>query len=111
MSRASASEEDCDVTDDISLKALVVARKDQVSCLLGEEAAILHMSSGLYYGLDPVGTRVWNLLREPRRVEEILQTLVAEYEVGPASCEADLLALLKNLREEGLIEVQDASAA
>jgi hypothetical protein len=54
---------------------------------------------------------VWNLLREPRRVEEILETLVAEYEVDPASCEADLLALLKNLHEEGLIEVRDAGAA
>jgi hypothetical protein len=99
------------VTQDISFKAVVVACKDQVSCLLGNEAAILHMRSGLYYGLDPVGARVWNLLREPRRVEEILETLVAEYEVDPASCEADLLALLKNLHEEGLIEVRDAGAA
>ena len=95
----------------ISIKSIVVAGKDHVACALGEEAAILHMSKGVYYGLDPVGTRVWNLLQQPRPVEEIRQTLVAEYEVEPDRCGVDLLSLLENLHSEGLIEVQDAATA
>lgn len=94
----------------ISVKSIVVAGKDQVACSLGEEAAILHMSKGVYYGLDPVGARVWNLLQQPRAVEEIRETLVAEYEVEPARCQTDLLGLLESLQSEGLIEVRDASA-
>jgi hypothetical protein len=78
--------------------------------LLGDEVTILQMHTGLYYGLDPVGTHVWNLIRQPRAIQEILETLLAEYEVEPANCEADLLALLENLRKENLIEVQDAGA-
>ena len=81
-----------------------------MSCLLGDEVTILQMPTGFYYGLDPVGTRVWNLIRQPRAIVDILETLLAEYEVEPANCEADLLALLENLRKENLIEVHDAGA-
>jgi len=95
----------------ISLRAIVVAGKDQVACSLGEEAAILHISNGIYYGLDPVGARIWNLLQQPRSVENIRGTLVAEYEVEPDRCEADLLGLLEKLQNEGLIEVRDATEA
>ena len=98
------------MSDRILLNAIVVAGKDQVACALGEEAAILHMGSGIYYGLDPVGARVWNLLQQPQSVEEIREALVAEYEVEPDRCEADLLDLLERLRSERLIEVRDASA-
>lgn len=95
----------------ISLKTVVVAAKDQVSCSLGDEAAILHMQSGIYYGLDPVGARIWNLMQEPRTVEELCTAIVAEYEVEPARCAGDLFALLGKLQTEGLIEVRNGSAS
>lgn len=95
----------------ISLLTVVVAARDQVACSLGEEAAILHMGSGVYYGLDPVGARIWNLLQQPRTVEELRKTIVAEYEVEPVRCEGDILALLDRLRTEGLIEIRDAVGA
>ena len=63
------------MSDGISLKSLVVASKENVSCSLGDEAAILHMKSGVYYGLDPVGARVWSMLLEPRTVEELRETI------------------------------------
>ena len=94
------------VPEVISMKSLVVASKDNVSCSLGDEAAILHMRSGTYYGLDPVGARVWSLLEKPRTVEELRAALLEEYEVEPQRCEGDLLALLEKLLTEGLIEVR-----
>jgi hypothetical protein len=96
---------------DISLLTVVVAARDQVACSLGEEAAILHMGRGVYYGLDPVGARIWNLLQQPRTVKELRETIVAEYEVEPVRCESDILALLDKLRTEGLIEIRDAVGA
>lgn len=92
----------------ISLKTIVRAGKDQVAHSVSEEAIILHMGSGVYYGLDPVGARVWSLVRQPRSVEEIRAMLLAEYEVEPARCEADLLELLEKLRDEKLIEVPNS---
>lgn len=98
-----------DVT--ISDRSVVVVTKDQVSCDLGGEAAILNMKNGVYYGLNPVGARIWNLMQEPRRVAQIQTEITNEYEVEPERCARDLVNLLEKLHAEGLIEIRDGSAA
>jgi Coenzyme PQQ synthesis protein D (PqqD) len=55
----------------ISDRSVVAAAKDQVSCDLAGEAAILNIKNGVYYCLDPVGARIWSLMQEPRAVAEI----------------------------------------
>jgi hypothetical protein len=82
-----------------------VVSPDQVSCGLGGEAAILHLKTAIYYGLDPVGARVWDLLRTPRTLAEIRDAILAEYDVEPARCERDLRDLLEKLAAERLIEI------
>jgi len=84
-----------------------VAARDQVSSNLDGEAAILNLKNGVYYGLDPVGARIWSLIQEPTTVAELRDAIVEEYEVEPDRCERDLLALLRDLAAEGLIEVRD----
>ncbi|MBZ5659092.1 MAG: PqqD family peptide modification chaperone [Acidobacteriia bacterium] len=95
----------------ISVQSIVVAAKDQVSCDLAGEAAILNIKNGVYYGLDPVGARIWSLMQEPRAVSDIQNTITGEYDVEPERCARDLTELLEKLLAEGLIEVKDSSAA
>jgi len=95
----------------ISDQSVVVATKDQVSCDLAGEAAILNIKSGVYYGLDPVGARIWNLMQEPRAVAEIQNAITSEYDVEPERCARDLVDLLEKLLAEGLIEVKDGPGA
>src|SRR5674476_350055 len=85
----------------------VVASKEQASADLGEEAAILNLKDGVYYGLDPVGARIWKLVQTPQTVREIRDTLLAEYDVESDRCERDLIALLEELAQRQLIEVID----
>jgi hypothetical protein len=80
-----------------------VVSPDQVSCDLGGEAAILHLKSAIYYGLDPVGARIWDLLRTPKTLAELRDAVVAEYEVDSETCERDLRDLLEKLAAAGLI--------
>jgi hypothetical protein len=94
----------------LALSSRVARASDQVSCDLGGDVAILHLGSGIYYGLDGVGARVWALLGEPRTVRDIRDALLAEYDVTAARLEADLLRLLTRLAAERLIEVRDANA-
>ncbi len=84
-----------------------MAAKDQASSDLGGEVAILDLKAGVYYGLDAVGARIWSLIQEPRTVNEIRNILLEEYEVEPEQCERDLLALLRRLADEGLVEVRN----
>ena len=95
----------------ISDQSIVVAAKDQVSCDLAGEAAILNIKNGVYYGLDPVGARIWSLMQEPRAVADIQNTITGEYDVEPERCARDLVGLLEKLLAEGLIEVKDDSSA
>jgi hypothetical protein len=90
--------------------SIVVAAKEQVSCPLGEEAAVLNLKNSVYYGLETVGARVWTLLQQPRSVSELRDTLLSEYDVEARRCEQDLLALLETMRNEGLIEIRSVSA-
>jgi hypothetical protein len=94
----------------LSVHSIVVAASEQVSCPLGEESAILSLKNSVYYGMNPVGTRVWNLLKQPRSIEEMRDTLLREYEVDAELCERDLLNLLEKMRSEGLIEVRGAES-
>ena len=88
----------------VSVRSTVVASRGQVSSDLGGEAAILNLRNETYYGLNPVGARVWNLIQTPRSVREIRDVLAAEYDVEPDRCERDVLELLGRLSEAGLIE-------
>jgi hypothetical protein len=90
------------VSDDVR----VTLSKDQVSCDLAGEAAILNLRSGVYYGLDPIGARVWRLVQEPKTLAELRDLLLAEYDVEAATLEADLRYLLNSLSAQGLIEIQ-----
>jgi Coenzyme PQQ synthesis protein D (PqqD) len=94
------------MAEQISLGAVVVAAKDQVSCDLGGESAILSLKNGVYYSLDPVGARVWKLIEQPCTVRAVRDALLEEYEVEAERCENDLQELLGRLLSEGLIEVR-----
>jgi hypothetical protein len=93
--------------DAITLDSVIVASPDQVSCALEDEVAIVHVKEGVYYGLDPVGARIWELIRTPQRVRSIRDALLAEYQVEAERCESDLLQLLQDLRAAGLVAVSD----
>ena len=95
----------------INLDSIVVATENQVSSDLGDEMVILGLKSGVYYGLDPVGARVWSLLQEANTVAQIKTVLLQEYEVESERCESDLVELLDQLAAENLITVKDVAPA
>jgi len=72
---------------------------------VGGEAVLLDLTSERYFGLDPVGTRIWTLLGQEARLQQVFEMLCAEYEVEPSRLQTDLLALVAQLAEAGLVEV------
>jgi len=91
----------------LSETSTVAAAPEQIWCDLGGEAALLHLSRGIYYGLDSVGARVWTLIQTPTCVRNIRDTIVREYDVEADRCERDLLALFAELAAAELIVVTD----
>ena len=91
---------------DITLETVVVASPDQVSSDLAGETVLLSMTSAQYYGLDGIGSRIWELVSTPVSVSEVCATIVGEYDVTPERCEADVLRFLGELALRKLIEVR-----
>ncbi len=89
----------------ISLHSVVAASNEQISADLGDEAVILGVRTGSYYGFDQVGLFIWNLLQAPQAVSDIRDAILQEYEVEREECEQDLLAFLNDLADKSLINV------
>ena len=85
------------LNDTITIPAQVMARQ------VDEETVILDLASGTYFGLDPVGARIWQLMSEGKTLAEVCAAMLAEYEVSQADIERDVLRLAEELRSKQLI--------
>jgi hypothetical protein len=70
---------------------------------LGDEAVLLNSRTGVYFGLDEVGTRIWTLIVEGKTDEQIHACLVGEYDVTADALRADLARFLDRLEERELV--------
>ncbi len=73
---------------------------------LNGEAVLLDLKTERYYGLDDIGTRMWQLLDSNGQVEAACARLLQEYEVDETTLKDDLAELIDKLAEAGLISVQ-----
>lgn len=85
------------LSEKVTIPTQVMART------VGDETVILDLASGTYFGLDPVGARIWQLMAEGRALVEICATMLNEYEVEHAQLEMDILRLTGELLERGLV--------
>ena len=88
----------------------VVACEEVISTDLDGEAVLMHVSKGLYFGLNAVGSVVWDLIRNPVSVNHLCDTVAGQFEVSREVVDRDVVALLEQLRENGLARVVDPQA-
>jgi hypothetical protein len=79
--------------------------------ILGDEAVILNVGSGVYFGLDEVGTRMWQLMSEHGSTEKVIEVMLTEYEVDEEQLRGDLEKLIQQLSEKGLVKTDAAETA
>ncbi|MGV7235085.1 MAG: PqqD family protein [Nitrosomonadaceae bacterium] len=70
------------------------------------ETVILDLKGESYFGLDEVGTRIWQLLQENSSLQNIHETLLQEYEVDSEQLEKDIKLLLDELLNVGLVSLE-----
>ena len=89
----------------ITLSRQVSQSDDVLLQELSGEAVLLDLASESYFGLNPVGTRIWALIGEGNDLQAVRDTLCAEYDADQARIESDLLALVTALLKAGLVKV------
>jgi hypothetical protein len=95
----------------LSTHAAISRSPAHVFCELAGEAVILSLADGRYYGLDPVGTHVWQRLEAPATLPELRDAVAAAFEVAPEQAEADLRNFVDDLRTRGLVDVVTPAGA
>jgi hypothetical protein len=85
-----------------TLDATVAASDDAVFRELEGESVLLNLETGMYYGLDVVGTRAWQLAAADGSLRSVRDRLVEEYDAAPDAIERDLLSLADALVGKGL---------
>jgi hypothetical protein len=91
--------------DGMTLASRVRVPEEVLARPVGDEAVLVHLATGTYYALDPIGARAWQLLERGDTLGEVCVTMGAEYEVETAQLERDLRALVRQLAEYALIVV------
>jgi hypothetical protein len=99
-----------EVPTEVDLSSVVQVGPNQVSSRVGDEAAILDLDNSVYYSLDPVGTRIFDLIQQPTALSAVLATLLDEYEVDEAIAREDLLAIVGELIDRRLVVVRASDA-
>jgi hypothetical protein len=73
--------------------------------MAGSEMVLLDLDSEEFFGLDGVGARVFELLEEPRSFDDVITTLLREYDVDPETLTADVTALVSDLVARKLVVI------
>ncbi len=90
----------------LRIETVMRRTSDQLSADLGGgETVLMSVETGMYYGLDEIGNRIWALLDSPKRIADLCDLLVSEYDVDPETCRREVMAYLDALRREELVEI------
>ena len=92
----------------ISFAARVAIPTNVLVRFLDQESVLLNLNTERYFGLDSVGTRMWQLVTSAPTIDSAYCQLIEEFDADPETLRSDLSDLLNHLVENGLIAMQPA---
>lgn len=84
-----------------------IVRRDSniLTNTIDDQIVMMSLEKGHYYGMNPVGSRIWERLREPASVDALCDELLQEYQTDRQRCLHAVIAFLEKLHAAGLIEI------
>lgn len=92
---------------DFSDSTIFQRRKDLLSSRMDQDTVMMHPESGKYFSLNPVATRIWEMLETPMSFTQIVETLLNEFNVTPEVCNKETREFIKTLMEKDIVEVKE----
>ena len=90
----------------MNLNQTIALSPDVISQEVSGETVLLDIESENYFGLDEVGTRIWQLIKETNELQSIFDTLLEEYNVSEQRLQLDLTTLLTEIEGLGLVKLE-----
>jgi hypothetical protein len=101
------TEDSTDTGPKLSTPIVVARTSGLVDAEIDSEVVLMNIDTGFCYGLNRVGSRIWNELATPTRIGDLCAKLLNEFEVDSTTCEREVLDLLHDMRTEGLIAIHE----
>lgn len=91
--------------ESLTLNSRVIRSEDFITSTVDNDLVMMSLEKGTYYGLDSIGSHVWEQIAEPITIHDLCQKLTDQFEVEVNQCQADVLAFLSEMQKENMIHV------
>lgn len=91
----------------INSESIISKNPQIISSKMDDEVVMMSVEKGNYYGLNRVGSEIWEKLTEPLTVGCLCDKLMQEFNVEKEQCEREVITYLEKLVSEGLILVSE----
>src|SRR3974390_1466736 len=91
--------------EELDLNSIVQRDLSVISAVAGDDIVMVDIERGEYYGLSKVAREIWTAIEVPKRISDLIEDLVANYDIEPSSCEKDTVSFLEELLAERLVRV------
>ena len=88
---------------------MIHRKGDWLAARVDDELVMMSAAKGNYIGLSEVGARIWELIETPRTIESLCDALVAEYEVDPTTCRAEVDSFLATLDQHNAVRIDESA--
>lgn len=92
----------------LNLETQLQRNPDMISTDMDGDTVMMSIERGEYFGINSVGSRVWELLETPMSIADVSRRICDEYEVDETQCQQDMLAFTNELLAKNLVEVCSA---
>jgi hypothetical protein len=89
----------------VNLASVVCHTTNPVAADVGGETVLMSLERSRCYGLGGIGSEIWSKLASPIRVADLVEEFSGSYEAPPGVIERDVLQMLRQLADEGLIKI------
>jgi len=94
----------------LTLTSIIQRDSEVIAAEADRDLVMVNVATGHYYGISDVAREIWETIERPTRVSDLVNDLVANYQIDSISCEQQTLSFLEALLDEGLLQVKDAPA-
>ena len=91
---------------DLNLASVVCHTPNPVAADVAGETVLMSLERSRCYGLGGIGSEIWSKLASPVKVADLIEEFSGLYDAPPGVIERDVLQMLSQLADEGLIKVR-----
>ncbi|MEA5005817.1 MAG: PqqD family protein [Rikenellaceae bacterium] len=81
--------------------------KNIIDGSIDDNQVMMHIEKGKYFGLNPVGKRIWELIEKPKSLEEIVGQLTEEYNVPEGQCAKEVVTFLEMAIRHDIVKIDE----